>query len=312
MVQGYIYLLMFSNLDDNIKEVFYKVGISKKGVLYRYSHSKDMKYRIKVIVEIPMEYTKARDLEHKVKVRYYNYLYQPKFPFAGSKTECFSILPTISFNDKHFDNEFVIDPDKKSLEVRDLELDIIKDKIKIESIDTSRISLNYINFSNTIYSPLNKIFIGKNTVDNDKEFVQCLVNLILNMCSNLKQVGYGVFTEMKYLFQRYKCKGAIKITNPDKERFFRSNILTIIPLVSPQQNLVFTPEEFVKLEILKIINRSNYALGEDISLYFIALGDIKRASKSLGIPFTELSWREFSKLKVKEDTIFQEKIGELE
>ena len=94
----FLYLIEF----ENFGEKFWKVGISKNGVIerYRYKGKSSMLYRAKVIFEIPMLAEDAILQEKWVKEKYKQYRYTPTREFAGSKTEVFSVLPTVTLDSR--------------------------------------------------------------------------------------------------------------------------------------------------------------------------------------------------------------------
>lgn len=94
----FLYLIEF----ENFGEKFWKIGISKNGVIerYRYKGKSNMLYRAKVIFEIPMLAEDAILQEKWVKEKYKQYRYTPTREFAGSKTEVFSVLPTVTLDSR--------------------------------------------------------------------------------------------------------------------------------------------------------------------------------------------------------------------
>ena len=94
----YLYLIEMTSVKGD--EKFYKIGVANKGVYIRYFYDKKMVYSIKILVEVLMDTETALKYEDFIKYKYLPYLYKPKVPFAGSKTECFSICPQVAIDTK--------------------------------------------------------------------------------------------------------------------------------------------------------------------------------------------------------------------
>lgn len=78
----------------NDTESFYKVGITTQTINRRFKCQKSMPYMYEVIKQIAGPVEDIYNLEDKLKLTLTNN-YQPRIPFGGSKTECFSNIEEI-------------------------------------------------------------------------------------------------------------------------------------------------------------------------------------------------------------------------
>ena len=110
----YLYLIEF----ENFGEKFWKIGVSKNGVMerYRYKGISNMLYRAKVIFEIPMLAEDALLHEKWVKEKYIDYRYTPTREFGGSKTEVFSTMPTVTLDSRLLNDNLSFREDNPPLE----------------------------------------------------------------------------------------------------------------------------------------------------------------------------------------------------
>lgn len=83
---SYLYLIKCSNNN----EVFYKVGISVRGVKGRYCGKKTMPYNFEILYNIPLPVKQAWDLETTICRSLKDFHYTPSVAFGGSIKECFS------------------------------------------------------------------------------------------------------------------------------------------------------------------------------------------------------------------------------
>ena len=77
----------------NEKEQFYKIGITSRTVQERYKNKKEMPYNYEIIKEYKSTALDIWELENRFKINFKENLYSPEIKFAGSKTECFTLIP---------------------------------------------------------------------------------------------------------------------------------------------------------------------------------------------------------------------------
>lgn len=85
---GITYLYLIKCISS--KEVFYKVGISVRGVKGRYCSKKTMPYKFEILYNIPLPVKQAWDLETTICRDLKDFHYSPSIAFGGSVKECFS------------------------------------------------------------------------------------------------------------------------------------------------------------------------------------------------------------------------------
>lgn len=79
-------------------EEFYKIGITFNSVKKRYSNKRDMPYNLEIIYQVKSENLEMIwNLEIENKKILKKYKYNPKIPFGGSLTECFSNISYIKY-----------------------------------------------------------------------------------------------------------------------------------------------------------------------------------------------------------------------
>ena len=77
----------------NQEEQFYKIGITSRNVRERYKTKILMPYNYEILKEYKSTALDIWELENKFKLNSKDNLYIPKIKFAGSKTECFTLIP---------------------------------------------------------------------------------------------------------------------------------------------------------------------------------------------------------------------------
>ena len=87
---GITYLYLIKCISS--EEVFYKVGISVRGVKGRYCSKKTMPYKFEILYNTPLPVKQAWDLETTICRNLKDFHYTPSTAFGGSVKECFSSI----------------------------------------------------------------------------------------------------------------------------------------------------------------------------------------------------------------------------
>lgn len=302
---GYLYLIKLSSINTCEKEEFYKIGVSNKGVIERYRYSKDLKYSIQVLLEIPQTYTKILEIEKFIKEKYKPFLYAPKHPFAGSITECFSIMPCISLNDEHFTNNYTFHGREISKTPTNLEL--LKNRVEEFIPDTSRINLVKVIDMGTRYKEIwDRHNIGYTSLLSNQQLAKTLSNIINNIGTHKrtkKQTNFGIYMSNNLYYNlsnnietKKMLKGTLKYINPTRLEYFTNDIFVFEGFVNP--NIKVGEHKAYTLKLLnEILSYTNYNKGDCVNLYFINKGGISILNKYLEIPIQEISWNLLGKGK---------------
>ena len=295
---GYLYLIKLSSIYTYEKEEFYKIGVSNKGVIERYRYSKDLKYSIQVLLEIPQTYSKILEIEKFIKEKYKPFLYTPKHPFAGSRTECFSIMPCVSLNDEHFTTNYTFHGREICKTPTNIELLI--DKEEDFSLDMSRINLIKVIDMGTMYKEIwSRTSIGYSSLGSNPKLAKTLSNIIYNIGKNKRtdmQTSFGIYMSSNLYYNlssnpetKKMLKGTIKYINPSREEYFTNDIFVFESFISP--NLKVGEHKTYILKLLnEVLSYTNYSKGDCVNLYFINKGGLSILNKYLEVPIQEVSW----------------------
>lgn len=302
---GYLYLIKLSSINTYEKEEFYKIGVSNKGVIERYRYSKDLKYSIQVLLELPQTYTKILEIEKFIKEKYKSFLYTPKHPFGGSRTECFSIMPCVSLNDEHFTTSYTFHGREVSKTSTNVEL--FQNKEEDFNLDTSRINLIEVTDMGMRYKEVSsRVSIGYSSFISNPKLAKTLSNIIYNIGKNKrtkKQTSFGVYMSSNLYYNlsnnpetKKMLKGTIKYINPSREEYFTNDIFIFESFISP--NLKIGEHKSYVLKLLnEVLSYTNYNKGDCVNLYFINKGGLSILNKYLEVPIQEVSWNLLGKAK---------------
>jgi len=224
----YLYLLEMYN--DSRTEVFYKIGITNKGVQIRYNFKDGFVYNYKVIFEIPMLKEDAIYLEKLVKYNNREYLYTPKLYFGGAKTECFNIIPEVSLREKQ----------KEAFEID-------------TTLDLSKYKLYYLDLKGSnSYEILTKNNFSHKLLKNNPTYKHKLINVLENIfkkkCYNILQVQTPkIFKEI------IKGNSYGKRTNPIKEEFKKEHIIYLDSFSGFNNAYGLSDNDFVKFQLKELL-----------------------------------------------------------
>ena len=300
---GYLYLIKLSSINTYEKEEFYKIGVSNKGVIERYRYSKDLKYSIQVLLELPQTYTKILEIEKFIKEKYKPFLYVPKHPFAGSRTECFSIMPCVSLNDEHFTNRYTFHG--KEIGKTPTNIGLLIDKEEDFSLDISRINLIKVVDMGIRYKEVSsRVSIGYSSFISNPKLAKTLSNIINNIGAHKrtkKQTSFGIYMSSNLYYNlssnpetKKMLKGNIKYINPSREKYFTNDIFVFESFITP--NLKIGEHKTYILQLLNgVLSYTNYNKGDCVNLYFINKGGLSILNKYLEIPIQEISWNSLNK-----------------
>ena len=302
---GYLYLIKLSSINTYEKEEFYKIGVSNKGVIERYRYSKDLKYYIQVLLEIPQTYTKILEIEKFIKEKYKPFLYTPKHPFAGSRTECFSIMPCVSLNDEHFTNNYTFQG--KEIGKIPTNIELLVDKEEDFNLDMSRINLIKVIDMGTMYKEIwSRTSIGYSSLGSNPKLIKTFSHILNNIGKNKrtdKHTNFGIYmsSNLYYILSnnpetKKKMKGTVKYINPSREEYFTNDIFIFESFISPSLKAGGHKSYVLKL-LNEILSYTNYNKGACVNLYFINKGGISQLNKYLEIPVQEISWNVLGKDK---------------
>lgn len=295
---GYLYLIKLSSINTYEKEEFYKIGVSNKGVIERYRYSKDLKYSIQVLLELPQTYTKILEIEKFIKEKYKSFLYTPKHPFAGSITECFSVIPCISLNDEHFTNNYIFHG--REICKTPMNLELLQSKVEEVIPDTARVNLIKVTDMGTRYKEIwDRNNIGYTSLLSNQKLTKTFSNIIYNIGKHKrapKHTNFGIYMSNNLYYNlsnnpetKKMLKGNLKYINPTRPEYFTNNIFVFEGFVNP--NIKAGEHKAYTLKLLnEVLSYTNYNKGACVNLYFINKGGISQINKYLEIPVQEISW----------------------
>jgi len=224
----YLYLLEMYN--DSRTEVFYKVGITNKGVKIRYNFKDKFVYNYKIIFEIPMLKEDAIYLEKLVKYNNREHLYIPKIYFGGAKTECFSIIPEVSLREKQ----------KEAFEI-----DI--------TLDLSKYNLYYLDFKDkNTYKILHENNFSHKILKNNPIYQKQVKNTLENINVNINYNFFQVLTPK--VFKEYiKGIGYTKRINPTKDEFKKEHIMYLDSFSGFNNAYGLSDNDFTKFQLKELL-----------------------------------------------------------
>ena len=300
---GYLYLIKLSSINTYEKEEFYKIGVSNKGVIERYRYSKDLKYSIQVLLELPQTYTKILEIEKFIKEKYKPFLYTPKHPFGGSRTECFSIMPCVSLNDEHFTTSYTFHGREICKTPTNIEL--LVNKEEDFSLDMSRINLIKVIDIGTMYKEIwSRNNIGYTSLLSNQKLIKTFSNIIYNIGKNKRapeHTNFGIYMSNNLYYNlrnnpetNKMLKGNLKYINPTRPEYFTNNIFVFEGFVNP--NIKVGEHKAYTLKLLnEVLSYTNYNKGDCVNLYFINKGGLSILNKYLEVPIQEVSWNSLNK-----------------
>ena len=268
------YLYLLEMYDDSRTEIFYKIGITGKGVKIRYSFKDRFVYNYKIIFEIPMLREDAIYLEKLVKYNNRKHLYIPKIYFGGAKTECFSSIPEVSLREKQ----------KEAFEID-------------TTIDLSKYKLYYLDLKGTKnYELLTKNNFSHKILKNNPTYKHKLINALENININIVYDFFQVLTPK--IFKEYiKGNGYTKRVNPIKDEFKKEHIMYLDNFSGLNNAYDLSDNEFAKFQLKELLKDNPQVKTIIFGFVEKELIEKRLEVKLENLPFGEL------KDKFKEDKI---------